>query len=65
MKQKMNSNEQLILAAERKETENISRLIESGADVNLSDKNGVSPLQHAREKGFKEIEQMLIQAGAR
>jgi ankyrin repeat protein len=40
-------------------------LIDHGADVTIADKDGVTPLQHARERGFSEIERMLIQAGAR
>jgi uncharacterized protein len=40
-------------------------LIDHGADVTIADKDGVTPLQHARERGFSEIERMLIGAGAR
>jgi ankyrin repeat protein len=40
-------------------------LIDHGADVTIADKDGVTPLQHARQRGFTEIERMLIQAGAR
>lgn len=40
-------------------------LIEHGADVNIPDSSGVSPLRHARNKGFKEIEEILIKAGAK
>ena len=40
-------------------------LIDHGADVNLTDNENVSPLQHAREKGFKEIEAILLKAGAK
>ncbi|UOY94580.1 ankyrin repeat domain-containing protein [Ectobacillus sp. JY-23] len=43
----------------------IQLLIEHGADVNIADKHNVTPLQHARGKGFKEIERILLQAGAR
>lgn len=48
-----------------KQQQTIRLLIEYGADVNLADKDGVSPLQHAREKGFKEIEGILLEAGAK
>jgi ankyrin repeat protein len=40
-------------------------LIDHGAGVNIPDNNNVTPLQHAREKGFKEIEQILLTAGAK
>ncbi|KMY51188.1 ankyrin [Peribacillus loiseleuriae] len=43
----------------------VQLLIDYGADVNIPDHNHVTPLQHAREKGFKEIEQILLKAGAK
>jgi ankyrin repeat protein len=43
----------------------VQLLIDHGADVNIPDKNGVTPLQHARERGFNAIERILVQAGAR
>ena len=43
----------------------IELLISHGADVNLADGEGVSPLSHAKNKGFKEIEQILVRAGAK
>lgn len=49
----------------KKQVETIQLLIEHGADVNIPDGNQVSPLQHAREKGFKEIEKILLEAGAK
>jgi uncharacterized protein len=39
-------------------------LVDHGADVNLADKDGVTPLQHASERRFNEIERILLQAGA-
>jgi ankyrin repeat protein len=42
----------------------VQLLIEHGADVNLPDKAGVTPLQNARKRGFTEIERLLLQAGA-
>ena len=39
-------------------------LIDHGADVNIPDNKGITPLQHAREKGFKEMEQLLLKVGA-
>jgi len=42
----------------------VQLLIEHGADVNLPDKDGVTPLQNVRKRGFTEIERILQQAGA-
>ena len=43
----------------------IQLLIDHGADVNIPDKKNVSPLQHARDKGFSEIEEILLKAEAK
>ena len=42
----------------------VQLLVDNGADVNLADKDGVTPLQHARERRFTEIERILLQADA-
>ena len=42
----------------------VSQLIESGADLNLPDDKGVSPLQHAQKRGQTAIAQLLQDAGA-
>jgi uncharacterized protein len=42
----------------------VQLLVDHGADVRLADNDGVTPLQHARERGFTEIEHILLQAGA-
>jgi uncharacterized protein len=42
----------------------VQLLIDHGADVNLADKDGVTPLQYARKRGFAEIEHILLKAGA-
>lgn len=42
----------------------VKLLIEGGADVNLADRDGVSPLQHARERGQQAIVALLLAAGA-
>ena len=42
----------------------VQLLIDHGADVNLADKNGVTPLKQAQTRGFKEIERLLLKAGA-
>ncbi|PGL67097.1 ankyrin repeat domain-containing protein [Bacillus sp. AFS055030] len=48
-----------------KQQQTVQLLIENGADVNLPDRENVSPIQHARKRGFKEIEEILLKAGAR
>ncbi len=40
-------------------------LVDAGANVNLADGNGVTPLEHARRQGFEEIESILEAAGGR
>lgn len=42
----------------------VQLLVDHGADVDLADRDGVTPLQHARERGFTEIEHILLQSGA-
>ncbi|QWG52650.1 ankyrin repeat domain-containing protein [Bacillus mycoides] len=38
----------------------IRLLIEHGADVNIPDNDGITPLQHARTHNFEEIEKILL-----
>lgn len=42
----------------------LAQLIAAGADVNLADAQGVSPLTHARQRGYTKMVRMLEQAGA-
>ncbi|WP_210294679.1 ankyrin repeat domain-containing protein (plasmid) [Rhizobium sp. WW22] len=39
-------------------------LIDAGADVNLGNNDGATPLQHARSRGYAEIVKLLETAGA-
>lgn len=50
---------------DEKQQQTVQLLINHGADVNIPDHNNVTPLQHARKKGFKEIENILLKAGAK
>ncbi|MEH7014554.1 ankyrin repeat domain-containing protein [Neobacillus niacini] len=50
---------------DEKQQKTVQLLIDHGADVNIPDHNNMTPLQHAREKGFKEIENILLKAGAK
>ena len=43
----------------------VGLLIAHGANVNLPDKDGVTPLQHARQRSYAAIERLLAAAGAR
>jgi ankyrin repeat protein len=43
----------------------VAELITHGADVNIADGDGVSPLSHARKRGYHEIEAQLLAAGAK
>jgi uncharacterized protein len=42
----------------------VQLLVDHGADVQIADKDGVTPLQHARRRGFTEIANTLAKAGA-
>ncbi len=44
----------------------VARLVlDAGADPNLPDKDGVSPLQHARKRGQNEVAKLIAAAGGR
>ncbi|KZE52191.1 hypothetical protein AV540_09950 [Brevibacillus parabrevis] len=43
----------------------VKLLIEHGVNVHMVDKYGVTPLELARRKGYAEIEQILLAAGAK
>lgn len=42
-----------------KQQQTVQLLIDYGADVNITDQDGITPLEHARNKGFTEIERIL------
>lgn len=43
----------------------VKLLIAHGANVNLADSKGVTPLQHAQSRGYREMVQALTAAGAK
>jgi ankyrin repeat protein len=45
-------------------TEVVRLLVDAGADVNLADGQGVTPLTHAEESGYAEMAKILRAAGA-
>lgn len=49
----------------RRHTEVVRLLVGAGANVNLADGEGVTPLEHARQRGYDEIARILQAAGAR
>jgi hypothetical protein len=46
-------------------TATLKALVEAGADVNISDRQRVTPLQHARTRGYSEMARILEAAGGR
>jgi hypothetical protein len=46
-------------------TEIVRLLVEAGANVNLADREGVTPLRHARQRGFAGMVRILEARGAR
>ncbi len=46
-------------------TEIVRLLVAAGANVNLPDRDGVTPLFHARQRGYAEMIRILEAAGAR
>jgi len=44
---------------DKKHTEVVRLLVDAGADVNLPDKDGVTPLQHAKNRGYTEIVKIM------
>ena len=46
-------------------TATLDVLVNAGANVNLADRGGVTPLQLARGRGYREMAATLTAAGAR
>lgn len=46
-------------------TEIVRLLVDAGANVNLADRDGVTPLAHAKRRGFREMARILESRGAR
>jgi ankyrin repeat protein len=45
-------------------TEIVRLLVEAGANVNIADRDGVTPLTHAKRRGYSEMAHILISGGA-
>jgi ankyrin repeat protein len=46
-------------------TEIVRLLVDAGADVNIPDREGVTPLAHARSRGYAQMVAILEKAGAK
>jgi ankyrin repeat protein len=46
-------------------TEIVRLLVEAGANVNIADRDGMTPLAHARKSGYSGMARILSGAGAR
>lgn len=49
----------------RDHTDTLAALVKAGANVNIADRNGVTPLQMAKSRGYGEMVRILQAAGAR
>jgi len=49
----------------RPHTEILKLLVDAGANVNLADREGVTPLAHAEQRGYAEMARILKAAGAK
>lgn len=56
-----------IILSEKSETQTaiVKTLVEAGSDVNIADINGISPLQHAKDKRLDDIVNILLKSGAK
>ena len=58
--------EAIILATEGEtQVAIVKTLVEAGSDVTIADKDGVTPLRHAKNRSMDEIVKILSKAGAR
>ena len=46
-------------------TQIVQLLVNAGCDVNIPDKDGITPRQHAKKSGYKDIVSILEEAGAK
>jgi ankyrin repeat protein len=49
----------------RRHTETLRALVAAGANVNIPDRSGITPLAHARGRGYKEMVAILEKGGAK
>ena len=46
-------------------TDTLEALVKAGANLNIADRQGVTPLGHAKARGYGEMVRILEAAGAR
>jgi ankyrin repeat protein len=49
----------------REHTATLEALVKAGADVNIADRQGLTPLAHAKSRGYAQMVHILEAAGAR
>ena len=49
----------------RNHTDTLAALVRAGANVNIPDRQGVTPLGLARQRGYAEMARILVEAGAK
>jgi ankyrin repeat protein len=54
----------LLGGGDERHTEIVRLLVDAGADVNLPDKDGITPLAHAKNRNYTGIISILEKAGA-
>ena len=60
----MGSNEEILAAVKSDNTQEVTRLLAAGADVNARGLDGAMPLHTAAIENRKEVAELLIRAGA-
>lgn len=60
-----NGTPALTLCVQTGQTDLLRILITAGADVNQTDAQGISALEHARTRGAAEMVEILLKAGAK
>ena len=64
IKLEFKNNPQLVTAAEKGNFEAVKKMLEYGADPNMRNNYGATPLSWAAEKGHTEMVKVLLEAGA-
>lgn len=56
-----------VILSKESETQSaiVKTLVQAGADINITDSDGITPLAHARARKLKDIVQILTKAGAK